>query len=65
VNRQDEIADLVQDLLDIALEHLHDRASEESFEECHLCGDVDGHAEGCAIPLLQAWQVAPQPKGRT
>ena len=27
----------------------------ETFEECRLCGDVDGHNEGCPVPALRAW----------
>lgn len=63
MSRQDDIADLVQDLLDTAIEHMHDRASEETFHECQMCGDVDSHTDTCPIPWLQKWQDAPILKG--
>jgi hypothetical protein len=57
-------AEAAQTLLDVALVRLYDRNSEESFEECQLCGDVvcgdvDSHTDDCPIPALKKWMETP------
>lgn len=49
------IADAAQALIDVATRTHHDRQADESFTECLICGEWDGHAERCPIPLIYQW----------
>lgn len=54
--REEQIAEAVQDLLDLATYSERNIASDETFYICHVCGDCDSHKADCFVPLLQKWQ---------
>lgn len=45
---------LEQILEDTIAKH-HDSQSGETFEECVLCGEWDGHEVLCPIPAIDKW----------
>lgn len=53
--REDLIADAVEALLDEALSRHYDRAADETFTECHVCGQWEDHKADCFVPLLETW----------
>jgi hypothetical protein len=55
VRDQAEIAEKLQDVLELAENRMHDSVSGENMTECRCCGDVDGHAAGCPVPAIEAW----------
>jgi hypothetical protein len=62
VTREDEIAEAVEALLEVALSQHTDPRADETFTECHLCDQWEGHTRDCPVPLLQLWQKGePQP----
>jgi len=65
-SRETEVAELVEQLLDVATSrHTHSGPDGESetFIECHVCGEWEGHKDGCFVAAMQAWQNAPLPSG--
>ncbi len=52
-----EIVDTVDSLLDMAVTTFRNRTSydEENMENCHVCGEVDGHSDLCFVPALKKW----------
>ena len=50
----EDACEMVQAFLESALISLP-TPDGETFVECRLCGDVDGHNDGCPLPALQAW----------
>jgi hypothetical protein len=60
MREKEDLYDAVENLLDFAYRSMYDRRSEETFKECQLCGDVDGHLTECPIPLLEKWQLQPE-----
>lgn len=55
-DRERQIADAVEALLDVAVErHTENRDDGETFEQCHLCGKWEEHEPTCPVPLLRAW----------
>lgn len=61
-----DIEQTVLDVLEsvIAMTRTHtDRASEETFTECLVCGDVDSHTDECPVPAIQRFLEGPtEPK---
>lgn len=53
--REEQIADAVQSLIDIALEVHYDRSSDDRFQSCHMCGSWEEHQDGCPMPRLERW----------
>lgn len=53
--RQDAIAEAVEALLDVATERHYERVAEETFIQCHLCGEWEDHQPHCPVPALTAW----------
>jgi hypothetical protein len=50
------IADAVEALLDVArIRHTEAKDDGETFTECRMCGEWEGHANDCAVPLLEKW----------
>jgi hypothetical protein len=50
-----DVEDAVENLFDVSLVKHYDSTSEDTFEECLMCGDWEGHKEGCPIPPLKKW----------
>ena len=50
----------VENLIDFAYRSLYDNRSEETFKECQICDEVDGHRDGCPISGLEKWQLEPE-----
>jgi len=55
----DDILNGVYVLLDVAVEHHHDRPSGETMVECHVCGEWEGHTTECFVPALDRWLATP------
>jgi hypothetical protein len=51
------IVDAVESLLDASIAR-HSNG-DETFVECLVCGDWEGHQAGCFVPALLAWQETP------
>jgi hypothetical protein len=49
------LADAVQELVDDTLVLHYDRASQERFTECRLCGGWEDHTDTCPIPAMVRW----------
>lgn len=56
-----EVPTSIVDALDVAvtdaLQVCYDRGSDETVVECLVCGEWEGHRDGCPIPAIQAWQA--------
>lgn len=50
---EDVVAAGVVALLDVAV--VPHSSADETFLECKLCGEWEGHEEGCPVPALEAW----------
>lgn len=50
-----DVLDAAQVTLDLALGHHVDPNSDETFVECRVCGEWEGHTDGCFIPALHRW----------
>lgn len=55
-DRDAEIARAVEHLIDVSTSH-HTNRDDETFTECHLCGQWEDHATACPIPWLRQWQT--------
>lgn len=53
------IVGVAEHLLDIATELHFDNQTEETFSECRLCGEWEGHTDQCPIPALKQWMGEP------
>ncbi len=60
IEAEPEIAAAVEALLDLASARHYDSASDETFTECRVCGEWEGHRDGCFVPALQAWAAGPR-----
>lgn len=49
------IAQVVVHLLDLAVIAHHDSRTEESFLECVMCHEWDGHTDACPVTYLEVW----------
>jgi len=55
-----QVVENLIDALDRAiLRHSND---EETFTECILCYEWEGHKEDCPIPAIDKWLSIPEPK---
>ena len=61
---QDAMCDAAETLLDAATSRHYDSTSEETFLECHACGEWDGHTPACWVPALKRWFDAIPPVTR-
>lgn len=52
-----EVCEVVEDVVDTCLHYHYDSKSEETFIECLMCGEWEGHTQTCLIPTILAWQV--------
>lgn len=50
-----EIDERLETILDDAILHHHDPQSEETFEECRVCGGFDEHVNFCPIPAIDKY----------
>lgn len=46
------LIDTLNGLLDDAIRRHTERSTEETFEECILCGEWEGHTDQCPIPAI-------------
>lgn len=53
--REQKIAEAVEQLLDEVKSTHYDSQSEESFTECHVCGEWESHKDNCFVPVLEKW----------
>lgn len=51
--REEEIAELVVELLNIAVENL--RSGPLKYQQCYMCGGMDKHRERCPVPTLEQY----------
>lgn len=57
--REAEVALAVHNLLDLAVESHRNEPSDETFTECLMCGDWEGHNAACPVPRLLRWLDTP------
>ena len=50
-----ELDNLLEQVLDEAMIPHRDMQSEESFQECAICGEWDGHVNHCPIPAIDKY----------
>ena len=48
------LVDVLERVVDEATDR-HTNEDDETFISCRLCGDWEGHQEGCPLPALVAW----------
>jgi hypothetical protein len=49
-----DIVEAVEGLLDTVLRH--HATEQETFYECRVCGEWEGHEAGCFVAVVQRWQ---------
>lgn len=52
---EQETIDQIEELVGAAVTGIHDSRSDEVFDVCRVCGDVDGHTDNCPVPPLERW----------
>jgi hypothetical protein len=55
---ENELNRAADELLDLAISrHPHVGGDDESetFLECNVCGEWEGHRDGCFVPALETW----------
>jgi len=52
---QDELLGMLEKVAEDATIHHHDSQSGESFRECVVCGEWDGHEKECPMPAIELW----------
>lgn len=57
-DRQDQIVDAVETLVDVAVSR-HTNRDDETFTECHVCHEWEGHTHTCFVPALEQWLKTP------
>ncbi len=50
-----ELVDSIVAVMDLAVLPHHDHSAGETFLECKLCGEWEGHEDDCPIPMLERW----------
>lgn len=50
-----QIDNVLEQTLDDAIVRHHDSQSGETFEECVVCGEWDGHVNHCPIPAIDKY----------
>lgn len=50
-----ELVDSVTAVLDIAIVPHYDRQADETFIQCKLCNEWEGHTDACPVPSLELW----------
>jgi hypothetical protein len=52
-----DVVNLLNDVLDAAT--LRHSNGDETFIECRLCGEWDGHTDACPLPTIEGWLEGP------
>ena len=51
----DILNEQLEEFLDNSQAKRRDSFSEETFTECMLCGEWEGHKDNCPVPAIEKW----------
>ena len=53
-----ELTDMLDSFLSEVVQTHYDSQSEDTFVECKLCGEWEGHTEDCPVPAIETYMKA-------
>lgn len=54
----DEVVDLLNHVVDVCI--VRHSNGDETFQECRVCGEWEGHTDLCPMPAIERWLMTPE-----